>query len=213
MSDYVAKTLEAYNADPDKYEQSTRSMIMRPELETLVSLLPSKSGSVLDAGCAYGKDMVVLHDEYHVNVTGIDMSDALLERAKTIHQEFKFAKMDVRNLSFENESIAGIWCNAVLLHLNDADITVALQEFHRALVPEGALCVSFKEGLGSEEIVEKFSSNRARYYNFQTLESTQSMLADVGFVVRQSYVVNERERFGPEKRDLNWIYAFATKTS
>jgi len=36
-------------------------------------------------------------------------------------------------------------------------------------------------------------------------------LTQAGFVLRQGYTVNERERFGPDKRDLNWVYCFAVK--
>jgi len=87
----------------------------------------------------------------------------------------------------------------------------ALHKFYRVLKPKGVLCVGLKEGEGSEEIVEKFTSDGARFYNYKTLSETEALVRDAGFTVKKSYIINERKRFGPDKRDLNWIYCFGVK--
>ncbi len=209
--DYISKTLQAYNDSPEKYVESTAEMVLIPELENLVGLLPQSDKPMLDAGCAYGRDMDVLSSRFGLGVVGIDMSDELLQQGHQRHPQFDFKKMDVRHLSFDDEAFSGVWCNAVLLHLNDEDIEQALREFNRVLVAGGAICISFKEGEGTEQLVEKFSSNGARFYNYKTLTSTQEMLREAGFEVKQSYVLNERARFGADKRDLNWVYCFGVK--
>ena len=211
--DYVSKTLQAYNDSPEKYVESTAEMVLTPELETLAGLVPHSDKPLLDAGCAYGRDMDVLSSRFGLSVVGIDMSDELLQRGQQLHPQFDFKKMDVRHLGFEDEAFSGVWCNAVLLHLNDEDIREALAEFNRVLVAGGAICISFEEGEGTEQLVEKFSSNGARFYNYKTLPATEEMLREAGFEVKQSYVLNERERFGADKRDLNWVYSFGVKVA
>ena len=174
--DYISKTLQAYNDSPEKYVESTAEMVLMPELETLVGLLPNSDKPMLDAGCAYGRDMDVLGSRFGRSVVGIDMSDELLQRGKQLHPQFDFKNMDVRHLDFSDETFSGVWCNAVLLHLSDEDIEQSLTELRRVLIPGGAICISFKEGEGTEQLVEKFSSNGARFYNYKTLPASEEML-------------------------------------
>ena len=87
----------------------------------------------------------------------------------------------------------------------------ALKEFKRVLIPGGVVFMSLKEGSGEEEIVEKFSSNSARYYNYHTTETVQQAVEVAGLTISSVYTINEREKWGADKRDLNWVYCFATK--
>jgi len=187
-------------------------MINLQEIDTLVEFLPDTDSPVLDAGCAFGRDSAVLASK-GLRTVGIDMSDELLTRAKSLHPDFEFAKMDVRELNFPDNSFSGIWCNAVLLHLKDVDVQTALAEFYRVLKPGGAVCISFKEGKGEQEVMEMFSSDQSRFYNFKTMDDTVALLEQQGFALRKQYILNERERFGEDKRDLNWVYCFATKSA
>ena len=212
QTDYNTNTIDAYNASPDKYVDTTKTLVMRPELENFASLLPDKSSLVLDAGCAFGKDSAILTN-MGVKLIGIDMSDELLKRAAMIHPDFEFIKMDVRNLKFPDNYFSGIWCNAVLLHLTDSDILITLKEFHRVLKMNGVIYISFKEGEGTENITETFTSDKSRFYNFKTIESVIDLLEKSDFKIIKNYTVNERDRFGADKRDLNWVCCFATKTN
>lgn len=208
--DYIEKTIAAYDNAPDKFALATTGMINQLEMDILLKYLPDKNLPILDIGCANGRDSQVLTDLGYKTV-GIDLSRELLKKAEQEHPGLTFMYMDVRNLDFEDNSFSGAWCNAVLLHLNKKDLISALQEVRRVLVPGGVIAVSFKEGEGEKEVVETFSSELARYYNFQTLNSLNDLLKKAGFNVKESHKLNERERFGPKKRDLNWVWSFAAK--
>ncbi len=208
--DYIKRTLQAYNAHPEKYETATIGMTPLEELETFVKLIPTTDYPLLDAGCAFGRDTTIL-TELGFKAIGIDMSDGLLYRAKILYPNIEFKKMDVRKLSLNDESIAGIWCHATLLHLKDNDIATALSEFHRVLIPGGVMFVSFKEGSGDEEFVEKFSSDSARYFNYQSKETVSNIVTESNFTIEHIYTINERKKWGADKRDLNWVYCFAKK--
>lgn len=209
MSEYIEKTIAAYNQSPDKYEASTTGMTPPAEFKRFIEAV-GVGKTVLDAGCAFGRDSAEFQAA-GLSPTGIDLSDELLKKAVMAHPNIKFQKMDVRQLDFPDESFDSVWCHATLLHLNDDDIIRALNEFHRVLKPQGLLFVSFKKGEGSEEIVENFSSNAARYFNFKTTDAVTAMLQETGFTDIDAYYINERDLFGPDKRDLEWVHCFSTK--
>jgi SAM-dependent methyltransferase len=209
-SEYVSKTIEAYNASPDKFVNTTEQMVLTPELQTVVDLLPNRTAPLLDAGCAYGRDSAWFTTK-GLKTVGIDMSKELLQRARQFYPELEFHEMDVRHLDFPNNYFSGVWCNAVLLHLNDEDVTRAVKEIRRVLMPGGAVCISFKEGQGSGEVAETFTTDKSRFYNFKSMNEVKDILVGNGFSVKKSYILNERERFGKDKRDLNWIYCFGLK--
>ena len=210
MSDYITRTINAYNVDPKKYEDATKQMVLHEEIHDFMSRIDDKTLPILDVGCAFGRDTAIFA-ENGFKTESIDMSESLLERAKELYPKLSFLKMDVRSLSFSDNAFSGIWCNATLLHLNDDDIKKALREFNRVLAPEGIIFMSLKEGEGEEELLEKFSSNSARYYNYHTVDTIRGLVEASGLRVVKIYTINEREKWGPDKRDLNWVYCFATK--
>ena len=208
--DYISKTIAAYDASPDKFVTNTDVMVNELEMRKMLKLLQSKDATILDIGCGSGKDAQRLVDMGY-KVTGIDLSEGLLEKARQLHPGIDLRKMDMRQLDFDNEAFDAIWCNATLLHLNDEDIRLTLKEISRVLKLGGVLAVSFKEGSGSKEVLETFSTDLVRFYTFQTIESLNTLLGEAGFMVKDNTRLNERERFGSDKRDLNWVWAFAVK--
>ncbi len=208
MNDYIKKTIMAYD-DTKTYENSTRLLVPKVELNEFVSMLPSGL-MVLDAGCAFGRDTEFLKAK-GVTVRGIDLSPALIGRAKELVPDTDFEVKDIRKTGFTDEQFDGIWCNATLLHLKDEDIAVALAEFKRIMKPGGVLAVSLKKGEGTQQFVEKFSSKSERFFNFQTHETFLEQLQRVGLEEVSWHYLNERERYGQDKRDLDWLYSFSKK--
>ncbi|MCX5386992.1 bifunctional 2-polyprenyl-6-hydroxyphenol methylase/3-demethylubiquinol 3-O-methyltransferase UbiG [Streptomyces sp. NBC_00083] len=211
MFDYVARTLAAYEQSVPKYEAATRDMVPDVELDAFTALLPDPSGPVLDAGCAFGRDTALLAAR-GVAVTGIDLSEPFLARARELHPGLAFRRMDVCRLDFDDASFAGVWCQATLLHLKDEHVKGALAEFRRVLRLGGALFVSFKEGEGEEEIVEPFSADAARFFRYQSVQRVHRLLETAGFDRPDVRVVNERARYGAGHRDLTWLTAYGRAT-
>lgn len=209
MDDYVAKTISAYNSDPEKYVNSTQDIIYFPEIEKFLQHIPKK-GLILDAGCAFGRDTRVFASK-GFKVTGIDLSEKLLEIARKLSPRIEYKQMDLRKLEFPDVTFDGIWCSASLLHLNPEDLKISLKGILRVLKNKGILYCSFKKGEGSKEVLESFSSNNSRFYTFLTGENLNKLLEETGFKVIETYEVNERERFGPTKRDLIWVHSFSKK--
>ena len=209
VDDYIRETISAYDANPGQYEKVTKDIVAHQELKEFLDKLSDKDLPVLDAGCAFGRDSEFFHSSGR-RVVGIDLSDGLLERARELNPGIDFIKMDVRELDFPDESFAGIWCNAVLLHLKDEDTVKALSEFARVLAPGGILFVTFKKGIGEEVKGSQFTLDGARYYKYQTIGSAEKLIKDSGLVIDRIYEVNELERWGIERaQDL--VHCFAIK--
>jgi SAM-dependent methyltransferase len=210
MSDYIERTVAAYD-DTATYENSTREMVPLVELDQFLGML-STGASVLDAGCAYGRDTQYLSSR-GINARGVDLSSPLIKRARELYPDIEFSVADVRNTGFDNEALDGIWCHATLLHLNDEDMHSALLEFKRILRPNGILAVSLKKGEGIQEFVEGFSSKSERFFNFKTHDTFAEQLGRAGLQEVEWHYMNERERYSQDKRDLDWLYSFSKKPS
>lgn len=208
--DYVEKTIATYNQNPDKYVDSTREMTPLHEFQRFVKSVRRGGAVVLDAGCAFGRDTSAMQKAGLLPI-GIDLSDGLLRKAHEMYPDMDFRKMDVRRLDFPDNHFDGIWCHAVLLHLSDEDIAHTLNEFHRVIKSGGILFVSFKKGNGVDEVLETFSSDAPRFYNFKTIEPLTTSLQEAGFGNIDAYYINEQDLFGPDKRDLEWLHCFAVK--
>lgn len=208
MDDYIKKTLKAYE-DTDKFESSTKDLVAVNEIEKFIVKLP-KNAKVLDAGCAFGRDTRYLSSK-GFDVVGIDLSKELIARAKELSLHIDFSVQDIRKTNFEDNSFDGIWSSATLLHLKDEDLEIALKELARILKPKGVLAITFKKGNGTKVIVDKFSSDSERFYNFQTHESLLTKLEKAGLQEVDWFYINEREMFGPNVRDLTWLYSYSKK--
>ncbi|HET8670381.1 MAG TPA: class I SAM-dependent methyltransferase [Candidatus Saccharimonadales bacterium] len=182
-------------------------LLQKVELNEFGSML-QPCAVILDAGCAFGRDTEYLKSK-GFNVQGIDLSPAFIRRAKELVPGTDFAVKDVRETGFADEQFDGIWCNATLLHLKDEDMAKALAEFKRILKPGGILAVSLKRGTGTRQFVENFSSKSERFFNFQTHETFLEKLQEAGLQELSWHYLNERERYGQDKRDLDWLYSFA----
>lgn len=86
---------ERYSASGDQYLYSKEPSAF---LQRQIDLLPSK-GVVVDLGCGEGRNAILMAQK-GLNVTGIDISEAAIERAKRLAQdsgvevEFKVADLD-----------------------------------------------------------------------------------------------------------------------
>ncbi len=147
----LKQTITAYNAIAKEYANrwlNFREPFWLDLLRKFVSLLPSRSGPVLDAGCGPGRDLKLLKELGVQQLYGIDLSEKMLEIARKVCPEAHLTIMDVRKLKFPENFFAGILCVGVLLHLPPSDFETALREFQRILKPGGAIFLSVKEGKG-----------------------------------------------------------------
>lgn len=106
---------------------------------------------VLDLGCGEGRHAHGLHMLGGLDVIGVDLDEASLQkareglatlppRASDDRHETRFMRADATKLDFEDGAFDALICSEVLEHLPDYD--AALREIRRVLKPEGRLCVT-----------------------------------------------------------------------
>ena len=79
------------------------------EVDLLARFIPSKDSPILDFGCAWGRHLKALAKLGYTNLTGVDFSDKLIEKAKETLKVFPFVKFVVTDfVSFESDQKFGL---------------------------------------------------------------------------------------------------------
>ena len=111
----------------------------RDAFEDWVARLPA-GGRVLDVGCGHGAPVVATLLERDFQVTGIDVSEGMLARARAAFPGVDFRNCLPTELT-ERDTYDGICSFFALLHTDPIELRVALMHLHRALKPGGYLLI------------------------------------------------------------------------
>lgn len=202
-ADQVKKAVDLYDEIASSYALNIKQRVPHEALNLFVSLLPIGS-TVLDIGCAAGRDTRLLKDA-GMNVVGLDLSEKLLEIAKQENPHVKFMKADMRHLPFEDTTIQGIWANAVFHHLPKQQMFSTLKEWKRVLTPSGICYIRTKKGKGLLVQQDHLSSGHVREFTLLSEEELHSMLHSLDFQKVKMYTKKDATR------DIQWIFAFYKK--
>lgn len=173
--------------------------------EQLAQTLALPAGSkILDAGCGEGGVSLYLAKHYGMRMTGIDLLDFNIAKAKRIARQEGLANMcefdeaSYLDTSFPDASFDAIYTMETLVHSPDYEKT--LVEFHRLLKPGGKY-VAFEYSLAPRdempskadrafERVNKLAAMPAfNEFRYGVLERA---LSDRGFVKVKSQDITER---------------------
>ena len=111
--------------------------IEEPSMRRLLDALPV--GDVLDAACGTGRWAAHLAARGH-NVTGVDQSPAMLERARTKLPHARFLLGELTRLPLPDTAVDAAVCALALVHV--ADLDTAISEIARVVRPGGRVVVS-----------------------------------------------------------------------
>jgi SAM-dependent methyltransferase len=101
--------------------------------------------SVGDAGCGTGRLEPYLAAR-GLSPRGIDLSPEMIRVARRDYPSFGFDVADVRELPFQDASLAGVVCWYSLMFLAPSDRSAAFGELARVVKPGGYLVTAFKAG-------------------------------------------------------------------
>lgn len=142
--DAVARTLAAYSEAADgfveKYLDTTIAARFGDEFRRALA-----GDRVLDVGCGPGADAATFAAD-GLDVTGVDLTPALLRTARERVPAAGFLRGDMRRLPVGSNAVDGVWCCAALLHVPRPQVPATLAEFGRVLVDDGVLFTSVMAG-------------------------------------------------------------------
>lgn len=115
------------------------------------------SNTALDVGCGSGGRIIKLLNAHGLNVTGIDVSEKMIELARSNHPDTTFHQSDL--LNFEtglNFDFIVAWDS--IFHIEAAKQMDAINKMTNLLRPHGIIIYSFGDAIGDHEDLS-FSEN------------------------------------------------------
>lgn len=199
--DALDTTIETYDDNLDAYIQSTGHITMEPVIDRLISYL--SGDDVLSIGCGFGKDEKMFVEK-GIAISGIDLSSTMIKEADRRVPSGSFYMMDMRKLSFPDESFDGVYCCASIHHLAREDAPGALSEMCRVLRDDGAMFIMVKEGTGEE--CRMLGSGEV-WETFYVEDEFEDMLDTAGFdIIKKQFALSPTDN--NQKR---WLKYFCRK--
>ena len=128
----------------DLYAERIRDPELFPQERKAVERYFTDDGaSVLDVGCGTGRVSHLLH-ERGFDVTGVDVSEPLVEEARSLFPEIDFRVTDVRDTPFDSGAFEYVVFSfyGIDYILPKAERVRALQELRRVMKPSGVVVFS-----------------------------------------------------------------------
>lgn len=172
---------DGYDALAERYAADRDTFDISEVLEAFRALM-RPAGAVLDVGCGAGLPVARFLVDSGFFVTGIDVSDSMLELAAANVPEARLAKLDMTNLaSLDDASFDGIVACYSLIHVPMAQHRSVIQDFARLLKPGGALL--FSSGRHEWEGVEAFHG-ATMFWSHPHPKVTRQAVYDAGLTPR-----------------------------
>jgi SAM-dependent methyltransferase len=162
-------------------------------------------GTAGDLGCGPGHVARYLHDQ-GVRMLGVDLSPKMIEWAEHLNPGLDFRVGDLRSLDLPDGSLAGIVAFYSIIHLEAAEIDLALREFRRVLAPGGVVLLSFHVGEHTLHLDELWGQPVSLDFRFLQPQTITASLQAAGFVVTESV---EREPYEGAEYPSRRCYLFA----
>ncbi len=160
-------------------------------LHPMVQHLPRNS-AVLDLGCGCGIP-VARELAQHFQVTGVDVSDVQINRARALVPNARFLPADMTRIRFPPEVFAGIACLYALIHVPLPEQRGLLGRMFEWLLPGGLVLVTTGETAwtGTEE--NWLGSGAPMYWSHADAASYERWLRELGFVILERRRIPEGE--------------------
>jgi ubiquinone/menaquinone biosynthesis C-methylase UbiE len=162
---------------------------------------------VWDFGCGPGQTARYLKD-LGIEISGLDLSEKILEQARIIHPEIHFRKGNLLELEFENDSIAGVVAFYAIVHFTEEQVGIAFREVFRVLQPGGIFLFTYHVGEETVHIEEFLGKKIDIDFMLITTDFILSCLKVVGF---EKIEIIEREPYPDVEYESRRAYVFAIK--
>jgi SAM-dependent methyltransferase len=162
---------------------------------------------VWDLGCGPGQTTKFLKS-LGVGISGLDLSEKMLEQARAVHPEILFRKGNILGLDFENDSIAGIVAFYAIVHFTIEQVGTAFDEVFRVLQPGGLFLFTYHIGEETIRLDEFLGKKIDIPFMFFKTDSISRCLRKSGF---EKIEIIEREPYPGVEYESRRAYVFASK--
>jgi ubiquinone/menaquinone biosynthesis C-methylase UbiE len=162
---------------------------------------------VWDFGCGPGQTTKYLKN-LGIEISGLDLSEKILEQARAIYPEIHFRKGNILELEFENDSIAGVVAFYAIIHFTEEQVEIAFRELFRVLQPGGIFLFTYHVGEETIHLEEFLGKKIDIDFMFFTTDFISRCLEKSGFVKIETI---EREPYPGVEYESRRAYVFAIK--
>ena len=156
-------------------------------LEALEGCVPPGS-RVLDLGCGCGVP-VARHLAERFDVTGVDLSDRQIERARVLVPRARFIRADMTSVVFPDDAFAAVVSFWAIIHVPVAEQSAVFDSIVRWLRPGGILLVTV--GGGEWTGVEDDWYGAPMYWSHGDGSFYRGLLSERGFSVLEEWWIPE----------------------
>jgi SAM-dependent methyltransferase len=196
----AAQYAEAFTGEHEKKP-------MDQEMLRRFSRAIGESGPVLDLGCGPGQTARYLKD-LGVDISGLDLSEKLLEQARSIHPGITFRKGDILDLDLDDDSIAGVVSFYTICHFTTEQVKKTLDEVFRILRPGGLFLFTYHVGDQTIHVKEFLGKEIDIDFMLFPTDLIRGYLDDSGF---NKIEIIEREPYPGVEYESRRAYGFAAK--
>jgi 2-polyprenyl-3-methyl-5-hydroxy-6-metoxy-1,4-benzoquinol methylase len=176
----ISKLVEqGYNKIAEDYYNNRDLNKFNRELEKFASFLPGNA-HILDVGCGAGIPTAKFLTNKGIKVTGIDLSETMLNLARKNVPDAKFLKMDMNELIFEKNTFDGIVSVFTLFHVEKKNHFDIFRKFFEILKPEGILFIN--TGISESEGKSYFFGVPMFWSNYNP-KTTLDLVKKAGFSI------------------------------
>lgn len=162
---------------------------------------------VWDFGCGPGQTAQYLK-KLGVEVSGLDLSEKIIEQAKISHPDIYFQKGNMLKLEFENNSISGIVSFYSIVHFAKRQVDIFFGEVFRVLKSDGIFLFTYHIGEKTIHINEFLNTRVDIDFMFFNNDFIYNCLASNGF---KNIEIIEREPYLNIEYQSRRAYVFAKK--
>ena len=186
---HLLVTRSSYDAIAERYAEVFRAELDEAPLDRALLrafaemvMREHSDAQVLEVGS--GPGAVTAHlSQLALDVSGIDLSPAMVEIARREHPEIDFEVGEMGALDRADASLAGLVAWYSLIHVPDPRRQEVINEFHRVLRPGGYALIAFQIGDDTLHFDEAFG--QAVFLDFHRLQpdAVVTLLESAGFTL------------------------------
>jgi SAM-dependent methyltransferase len=165
------------------------------------------AGPVCDMGCGPGHVARYLHQQ-GADVCGIDLSPAMVERARGLNPGIDFRTGDMLSLELPDGTFAGIAAFYSIIHIPREAMVTALGELRRVLRPGGTLLLAFHIGGDIVHLDEWWGEKVCVDFFLYQSQEMAGWLTAAGFEVEE---IIERDPYPDVEHQSRRSYIFARR--